>query len=109
CRRRYRHRQHLRLDDPGRRASAGAARRAAGHPVARLRTDRGRGVLRTARRPAGVRAGLAMNAIIASSGLIKVVPGLMIWTLVAFGVTFFVLRKYAFGPIQTIIDERRDR
>jgi F-type H+-transporting ATPase subunit b len=50
-----------------------------------------------------------MNAIIASSGLIKVVPGLMIWTLVAFGVTFFVLRKYAFGPIQKIIDERRDR
>jgi len=50
-----------------------------------------------------------MTAIIASSGLIKVVPGLMIWTLVAFGVTFFVLRKYAFGPIQKIIDERRDR
>ena len=47
--------------------------------------------------------------IVASSGLIKVVPGLMIWTLVAFGVTFFVLRKYAFGPIQKIIDERRDR
>jgi F-type H+-transporting ATPase subunit b len=47
--------------------------------------------------------------IVASSGLIKVVPGLMIWTLVAFGVTFFVLRKYAFGPIQKIIDERRSR
>ena len=33
----------------------------------------------------------------------------MIWTLVAFGITFFVLRKYAFGPIQKTIDERRDR
>jgi len=47
--------------------------------------------------------------IVASSGLIKVVPGLMIWTLIAFGITFFVLRKFAFGPIQKIIDERRDR
>src|SRR5262245_31093409 len=33
----------------------------------------------------------------------------MIWTLIAFGITFFVLRKYAFGPIQKTIDERRDR
>jgi len=47
--------------------------------------------------------------VVASSGLIEVVPGLMIWTLVAFGITFFVLRKYAFGPIQKTIDERRDR
>ena len=44
-----------------------------------------------------------------ASGLIEVVPGLMIWTLIAFGITFFVLRKYAFGPIQKTIDERRDR
>jgi F-type H+-transporting ATPase subunit b len=47
--------------------------------------------------------------VIASSGLIKVVPGLMIWTLIAFAITFVVLRKYAFGPIQRVIDERRDR
>ena len=47
--------------------------------------------------------------IVASSGLIKVVPGLMIWTLIAFGITFFVLRRYAFGPIQKAIDARRDR
>jgi len=33
----------------------------------------------------------------------------MIWTLVAFGITFFVLRRFAFGPIQKTIDERRDR
>ena len=44
-----------------------------------------------------------------SGGLIDVVPGLMIWTLICFGITFFVLRKYAFGPIQRTIDERRDR
>src|SRR6266542_2926589 len=47
--------------------------------------------------------------LLASSGLIKVVPGLMVWTLIAFGLTFFVLRKYAFGPIQKTIDERRER
>jgi F-type H+-transporting ATPase subunit b len=43
------------------------------------------------------------------SGLIEVVPGLMIWTLICFAITFFVLRKFAFGPIQRTIDERRDR
>jgi F-type H+-transporting ATPase subunit b len=31
----------------------------------------------------------------------------MIWTIVAFFITFFVLKRYAFGPIQTMIDERR--
>jgi F-type H+-transporting ATPase subunit b len=50
-----------------------------------------------------------VQSVLASSGLIEVVPGLMIWTLIAFGITFFVLRKYAFGPIQKTIDERRDR
>jgi F-type H+-transporting ATPase subunit b len=50
-----------------------------------------------------------MPRFLGSSGLIEVVPGLMIWTLVAFGITFFVLRKYAFGPIQRTIDERRER
>ena len=44
-----------------------------------------------------------------ASGLIDVVPGLMIWTLIAFGITFFVLRRFAFGPIQRTIDERRER
>jgi F-type H+-transporting ATPase subunit b len=44
-----------------------------------------------------------------SGGLIDVVPGLMIWTLICFAITFFVLKRYAFGPIQKTIDERRDR
>ena len=47
--------------------------------------------------------------MLASSGLIEVVPGLMIWTLIAFGITFFVLKKVAFKPIQKTIDDRRDR
>lgn len=50
-----------------------------------------------------------MTTLVASSDLIKVVPGLMIWTLVAFAITFFVLRRYAFGPIQKTIDARRER
>ena len=47
--------------------------------------------------------------ILAASPLIDVVPGLMIWTLVCFAITFFVLKRYAFGPIQNAIDERRAR
>lgn len=43
------------------------------------------------------------------NALIKVVPGLMIWTIVTFLIVLFVLRRYAFGPIQAIIDQRRDR
>jgi F-type H+-transporting ATPase subunit b len=53
-----------------------------------------------------------MSSLLAAESnndLIKVVPGLMIWTLIAFGITFFVLRKYAFGPIQKTIDARRER
>jgi F-type H+-transporting ATPase subunit b len=33
----------------------------------------------------------------------------MIWTIICFGITFFVLRRYAFGPIQQMIDTRRAR
>ncbi len=47
--------------------------------------------------------------LLAASPLIEVNPGLMIWTLVCFVITFFVLRKFAFGPIQKTIDERRER
>jgi len=45
--------------------------------------------------------------MLASNALIQVTPGLMIWTIVAFFITFFVLKRYAFGPIQKMIDERR--
>jgi F-type H+-transporting ATPase subunit b len=50
-----------------------------------------------------------MHTVVAANPLIEVAPGLMIWTLVCFGLTFFVLRRYAFGPVQTMIDARRDR
>ena len=47
--------------------------------------------------------------MLAANPLIEVSTGLMIWTLVCFAITFFVLRKYAFGPVQNLIDERRKR
>ena len=43
------------------------------------------------------------------NALIDVVPGLMIWTVITFVVVLLVLRRYAFGPIQRTIDQRRDR
>jgi F-type H+-transporting ATPase subunit b len=43
------------------------------------------------------------------NALIKVVPGLMIWTIVTFLIVLLVLRRFAFGPIQRLIDQRRDR
>ncbi len=46
---------------------------------------------------------------LADNSLIQPIPGLMVWTLISFGITFFVLRKFAFGPIQQTIDERRKR
>jgi F-type H+-transporting ATPase subunit b len=47
--------------------------------------------------------------LIASNPLIEVRLGLMVWTIVCFGITFLVLRRYAFGPIQRLIDERRQQ
>jgi F-type H+-transporting ATPase subunit b len=50
-----------------------------------------------------------MTSLVAANPLIEVRWGLMVWTLVCFAITFFVLRRYAFGPVQKIIDERRQR
>jgi len=47
--------------------------------------------------------------LVASNPLIEVRLGLMVWTIVCFGLTFFVLKRYAFGYIQKAIDERRER
>jgi F-type H+-transporting ATPase subunit b len=33
----------------------------------------------------------------------------MIWTIVCFAIVVFVLKRYAFGPVQAMIDERRTR
>ena len=47
--------------------------------------------------------------MLASNPLIQVTPGLMIWTIVCFGVTYFVLKRFAFARVQAMIDERRER
>ena len=47
--------------------------------------------------------------MLAANPLIEVNPGLMIWTIVCFLVVLFVLSKYAFGPVQKMIDARRER
>lgn len=44
-----------------------------------------------------------------SSPLTRIIPGLMIWTIIFFLIVFFVLRKYAFSAIQNLIDERREQ
>jgi F-type H+-transporting ATPase subunit b len=50
-----------------------------------------------------------LQAVLAANPLIEARVGLMIWTLVCFAITFFVLKRFAFGPVQRIIDERRQR
>jgi len=47
--------------------------------------------------------------MLASNPLIQVIPGLMIWTIVCFLVVLFVLKKWAFGPIEKTIETRRQR
>jgi F-type H+-transporting ATPase subunit b len=47
--------------------------------------------------------------MVAANPLIQVTPGLMIWTIVCFLVVLFVLKRFAFGPIQQTIDARRER
>ena len=45
--------------------------------------------------------------IVAANPLISVTPGLMIWTIVCFLIALWVLKRYAFGPIQKLIDDRQ--
>jgi F-type H+-transporting ATPase subunit b len=48
-----------------------------------------------------------MPALIADAALVSPAPGLMIWTLVIFFLTFLLLRAKAFGPIAKAIEDRR--
>jgi F-type H+-transporting ATPase subunit b len=43
----------------------------------------------------------------AKPNLINIDYGLMVWTLVCFLVVLFVLKKYAYGPIQDLLEQRR--
>lgn len=46
--------------------------------------------------------------MLAANPLISVTPGLMIWTIVCFFIALFVLKRYAFGPIQGMLDKRQE-
>ncbi len=39
--------------------------------------------------------------------MLTIEPGLTIWTLITFGISVFVLVKFAFGPIQRMLEGRR--
>ena len=41
--------------------------------------------------------------------MLTISPGLMFWTAITFAIAVFVLWRFAFGPLQKIIDERRAR
>jgi F-type H+-transporting ATPase subunit b len=47
--------------------------------------------------------------LLGANPLISVTPGLMIWTVICFLITLFVLKRYAFGPIQKMLDQRREQ
>ena len=49
-----------------------------------------------------------MLPLLSANDLIKPNPGLMFWTLFTFVIVLIVLKKYAFGPIQATLDERRN-
>jgi F-type H+-transporting ATPase subunit b len=52
---------------------------------------------------------MASMLLIGANALIKVTPGLMIWTIICFLAALFFLKWKAFGPMQAAIDKRRDR
>lgn len=39
--------------------------------------------------------------------LLAISPGLMIWTLVMFAITLFIMKRYVFGPVGELIEKRR--
>lgn len=41
--------------------------------------------------------------------LLSLSPGLMVWTMIMFLITLFVLKKYVFGPVGEMIDKRRQK
>jgi F-type H+-transporting ATPase subunit b len=43
----------------------------------------------------------------ASNPLLEASPGLMIWTIVLFLLTLFILRRYVFGPLAAALEKRR--
>jgi F-type H+-transporting ATPase subunit b len=45
----------------------------------------------------------------ADNPLLEASPGLMVWTVVLFGITLLILKRYAFGPIAQALERRRQQ
>jgi len=48
-----------------------------------------------------------VKVVQAANPLLEASPGLMIWTVVLFGITLFILWKYVFGPVSQALEKRR--
>lgn len=44
---------------------------------------------------------------VGANPLLQVSPGLMIWTIVIFLITLFILKKFVFGPVGEMMEKRR--
>ncbi len=44
----------------------------------------------------------------AANPLLEPSPGLMVWTLLTFGITLFIISRYVLGPVSAQIEKRRD-
>lgn len=52
---------------------------------------------------------MSLPLLLAASNLTEVRPGLIFWTLVAFGIVAFILRSRAWGPILKLVEEREQQ
>jgi F-type H+-transporting ATPase subunit b len=50
-----------------------------------------------------------VKVVEAANPLLEASPGLMIWTLVCFGLTLWILKRYVFGPLGAALEKRRSQ
>jgi len=48
-----------------------------------------------------------VKVVQAANPLLEASPGLMIWTVVLFVITLYILKRYVFGPVSEAIEKRR--
>lgn len=52
---------------------------------------------------------IAVVTAASENPLLEASPGLMVWTLVMFFITLFILKRYVFGPLGAAIEKRRSQ
>jgi F-type H+-transporting ATPase subunit b len=50
-----------------------------------------------------------VRVVEAANPILEASPGLMIWTLVCFGLTLWILKRYVFGPVGAALEKRRSQ